>query len=162
MHDIEDLAAILGLTAPQIRRRLTDLDDLLHSHVRQGKRNKIIIDNAGLEILRRVAAYEKQGLSLSECKSIVKEELSRGKTDGIEQQQAQVKVDETVDKLLEIFHEQLREKDNQIKNLQDQIARLYNLIENRLPLPPSKEEIREKLAQRVSRWERFKQFLRGV
>lgn len=162
MHDIEDLAAILGLTTPQIRRRLTDLDDLLRSHVRQGKRNKIIMDNAGLEILRRVAEYEKQGLSLSECKSIVKEELSSGKTDGIERQQAQVKVDETGDKLLEIFREQLREKDNQIKNLQDQIARLYNLIENRLPLPPSQQEIREKLAQRVSRWERFKQLLRGV
>ena len=160
MHDIEDLAAILGLSSPQIRRRLVDLDDLLRDHVKQGKRNKIIIDSAGLEILKRVAEYEKQGLSISECKTIVKEELSISKNGHSESKESAVKVDEGSDKLGEIFHEQLREKDSQIKHMQDQISRLYDIIENRLALPPPQEAGKE--AQKSSRWQRLIQLVRGI
>jgi DNA-binding transcriptional MerR regulator len=160
MHDIEDLAAILGLSSPQIRRRLVDLDDLLRDHARQGKRNKIIIDSAGLEILKRVAEYEKQGLSISECKAIVKEELSISKNGHSGSKETAVKVDEDGEKLGEIFREQLREKDSQIKHLQDQISRLYDIIENRLALPPPQEVGKE--AQKASRWQRLIQLVRGT
>jgi len=161
MHDIEDLCAILGLTPPQVRRRLSDLEDLLRDHLHQGKRNKILIDSTGLAILRRVAEYEKQGLSLNECKTIVKQELTSEENEQENGTSPSVKVDETSVKLLELLQEQLRVKDEQIRRLQEQIDRLYELIETRLPLPPARGEALEKAKPRLSRWTRLKQFLRG-
>lgn len=163
MHDIENLSAILGLTPSQVRRRLADLHDLLQDHIKQGKRNKIIVDDAGLEILRRIAEYEKQGLSLSECKAIVKEELKGDqKSPIVSEDSASEKVEQSTAKLVEIFQEQLREKDRQIKVLQEQISRLHEIIQERLPpLPPSPAEVRAKGEAKVSRWKRLKQLIRG-
>jgi len=165
MHDIENLSAILGLTPSQVRRRLADLDDLLRDHIKQGKRNKIIVDDAGLEILRRVTEYEKQGLSLSECKAIIKEELDSGQISLLRTEDLEGdKVEQTSMKLLEILREQLQEKDRQIKVLQEQINRLHEIIQERLPpLPPSPAsvEARAEGEKRVGRWKRLKQLIRG-
>ncbi len=172
MHDIEDLCAILGMTPPQVRRRLSDLEDLLRGHIHQGKRNKILIDSAGLAILRRVTEYEKRGLSLNECKTIVKQELTSEKSGQGNGASSTVKVDETSVKLLDLLQEQLRVKDEQIRRLQEQIDKLYELIETRLPLPPTPTPDPDPDAEtsaspapppraRVSRWTRLKQFLKG-
>jgi len=162
MHDIEDLSTILGLTPSQVRRRLADLDDLLRDHIKQGKRNKIIVDDAGLEILRRITEYEKQGLSLSECKSIVKDELSGDQINPLtSEDHAGEKVEQSTAKLLEILREQLQEKDRQIRVLQEQINRLHEIIQERLPPLPPSPEAQARGTSRVGRWKRLKQFIRG-
>lgn len=156
MHDIKNLEGLLGYTYGQIRIRLEQFAPFLNRHIVRGSKNKILIDNNGLEILKRIKDLEMQSKDLKEIQNILQTEL---KLDERNQGNYHQIIAEK-DAMIEMLKSQLTEKQDEIRFLRERIVALENIIHNRLP--PTPEEIREKLAQGISRWMRFKQLLKGV
>jgi len=164
MYDMDQLADLLGLSRNQVRVRLQEYRSLLDAHVVHGQKNKLLIDHNGLAILQRALELEKNGLTLDSIRATLQQELNiRG--DGRESSTA-TREDPSF-KLMQAYEKLLASKDQEIAFLKDQIKEkdqqikyFQELLNNRLP--PSQDEIRQKLAQKVSRWERFKQLLKGA
>lgn len=174
MYTIKQLTAILGISEATLYNRLREFDDFLRSYRRRNKENnQNLITEDGRRILERIEELRKQGYPFEEIKRKLTEELKPGQvheSPGDNDSQGSLESLESLENLqrrvamLEIENAQLRER---LQELKDRIASLekdkewlQHLLQNRLP--PTEEEIREKLSQRVSRWERFKQFLKGV
>jgi len=175
MHNIEDLMRILGLNENQVRVRLREFRSYIDRHITHGKNNKILVSDSGLKILERVKNLEEeQGLTLDAIKSRLNEELGiqenidkngnsyQVQTHTIQSDSLYKERLEDLKLMIETLINQMRQKDEQLKEKDRQIAQLYELIKNRLPpLPPSQEEAQQKLLFKASRWQRFKQFIKG-
>lgn len=163
MHDIQDLMKILGYDKPhKVRERLDALKPVLGSSLKRGSKNKLLVDNNGLMILRRAKELEESGHTLKDVATILEEELNGSGQDPTANE-PETASNTALDSHIELL---LREKDRRIAQLESEVAflrgRLLSLdeiVQHRLP--PAAEEIREKLKRKVSRWERFKQLLRG-
>lgn len=166
MYGIEQLQQILGLSENQVRVRLDEFRSIIDPFIIRGARNKILVDHNGLEVLKRAAEHEKNGRTLAEIKGLLKQEL-RGR-DGNGQLPIRTE-EELPSKLIETYEERIRDLKRYIKTLEDQIGekdrQIERFQETIKSLPPTKEEIKEKLRQgdrlQVSRWTRFKQLLKG-
>ncbi len=164
MYDMDKLADLLGLSRNQVRVRLQEYRSLLNAHVVHGQKNKLLLDHNGLSILQRALELEKKGLTLDSIRATLRQELNI-QGDGREistatQEDPSFKLMQAYEKLLASKDQEIAFLKDQIKEKDQQIKYFQELLNNRLP--PSQDEIREKLAQKVSRWERFKQLLTGA
>jgi len=71
VHSIKQLADILGYSVYQFRDRFDQLRP-----VYQKRKNKILIDGSGLEILRTFKGMEDKGVSLKEISDKIQTELN--------------------------------------------------------------------------------------
>lgn len=163
MYDIDQLSDLLGLSRNQVRVRLHQFRSLLDACIVRGQKNKLLLNHNGLAILQRAVELEKQGLTLEQIQTTLKRELN-GHPEEEEMpmessEDPSYKLVQAYEKLLASLEEEIAFLKDQIRQKDQQIAYFQQLLENRLP--PSREEIERKLAQRASRWERFKQLLKG-
>jgi len=163
MYDIDQLSDLLGLSRNQVRVRLHQFRSLLDAYIVRGQKNKLLIHHNGLTVLQRAVELEKQGLTLEQIQRTLKQELNghpEGEEGPIEStEEPSYKLVQAYEKLLAKQEEEIAFLRDQIRQKDQQIAYFQQLVENRLP--PSREEIEQRLTQRASRWERFKQFLKG-
>jgi len=155
MYAIKELCKELSLTYTQLRHRLTLLGKVLEPYIHRGNKNEILVDIDGLQILRRLRQIEVENqLGTKEAVDYIKEEL--------EIQGRSTKEDissDNKDQLIAELKTRIHLLDAMVEDLRKDKQRLYEIIYNRLP--PSQEEIKQKLEQKASRWLRFKQLLKG-
>lgn len=154
MHDISELQGILNLTEDKIRYRIAKLGIPFRKYITSGVNNKLLIDDNGLKILQRVVDLEKGGRSVSEAIANVQSELD------FDSHKPSEAPPDMLTKLIEHLEASIASLERQLEAKDREIERLHDLLNRQLP--PSQQEIRERVEARVSRWERFKQFLRGV
>ncbi len=63
MYTVSDLERATGFTDDQIRDRLRLLEPIFGEEIQRGVRGKILVSDAVLAVLRRLADLERQGLS---------------------------------------------------------------------------------------------------
>lgn len=154
MHEISDLADILGLNENQVRNRLNSFDPILKKHIRRGEKNKILVDNNGLAILRRARELENEKNTLKEVLYALEKEIdSNG--DKSQGKEASSVSRETV----EVYKSTIKQMEKEIKRLEKiierrdrQVESFQRIIENRLPP--------EKKKQGPSMFSKFIQFIR--
>jgi len=141
--DIEELKDSLGLASVnEARNRFNAIRDLLQPYMGRGDKNKILIGSEGVGLLRRLVDLEKTGLNLAQAEQELRRQLKFGSA---EQRQP---VDQTngltVEKLISYLEQQIAIKDRQLEEKDKQIARLQDIIQNRLPGEVSKQAVEEK------------------
>lgn len=73
---LEQLKDTLGLeTVNQVRNRVEALGDLLDGSLKRGSKNKIIIEQDGIVILRKLEDLYKSGLTLEDAATQIRTEL---------------------------------------------------------------------------------------
>ncbi len=129
MYDIKSLARILGMTEREVRYRLTLLDTILSNHIKQGKNRKILVDQGGVALLRRVKHFEEQGMPVLAAAEKVKTEVaSRASPSDV----APRETSETA-ALVEVLREQIRRLEEDKRFLQERVKLLEELLYARLP-----------------------------
>ncbi len=140
--DIEELKGSLGLASVnEARNRFNAIRDLLQPYMGRGDKNKILIGSEGVGLLRRLVDLEKSGLNLAQAEQELRRQLKVG---SVEQRQP---VDQTggitTEKLIGYLEQQLAIKDRQLEEKDKQIARLQDIIQNRLPGEVSTQAVKE-------------------
>ncbi len=137
MYDLTKLAQILGMEEQDVYTRIYKFRPLLENYIRRGKKNKILLENNGLEILKRIKELEQEGHTFKTIQSLIAEEL-KAKNDSAsstpERDNSQV---EPHQDLVELLREQILFLQKQVEYLQQENKNLLQIIENRLP--PAKE-----------------------
>lgn len=140
--DIEELKDSLGLASVnEARNRFNAIRDLLQPYMGRGEKNKILIGSEGVGLLRRLVDLEKSGLNLAQAEQELRRQLRLGSS---EQRQPSDQADGlTVGKLISYLEQQIAIKDRQLEEKDRQIARLQDIIQNRLPGEVSKQAVKE-------------------
>lgn len=137
MYDLTKLSQILGMKEQEVYTRIYKFRALLKDHIRRGKKNKILLENNGLEILKRIKELEQEGNTFKTIQNLIEEEL-KSKDDVDSHSSERDKTEEEADKdLLDLLREQIVFLQRQIEYLQQENRNLLRVIENRLP--PAKE-----------------------
>lgn len=82
MYTIKDISEIIGWSPRQIYDRMKQIDDFMGSFTQRGKKNKILVDNRGFRILRRLNDLENDDYSIKEATKIVYEEVIKPDRNG--------------------------------------------------------------------------------
>jgi len=130
---IDQLKDSLGLSSVnEARNRFNAIRDLLEPYIGRGEKNKILIESEGVGLLRKLVDLEKTGLSLAQAEKKLREELNSG---GIKQDQTvdQTPQDSATERLIRHLEEQIAIKDRQLAEKDQQIKRLQEILQNRLP-----------------------------
>jgi len=129
----------------------------LRNFIHRGDKNKIFLDNNGLEVFKRLKTLEDNGKTMKEALNIVKQELGQPReTSAGTHNHANGKLVETLEKQVTFLMEQLKVREKEID-------RLHKIIEDYLPaLPSGREEEETEVRSKASRWYRLKQFIKGV
>jgi hypothetical protein len=73
MHTISSLRKALGLsTMNQVRNRIEVVKDLLSEHLRRGPNNQILVNEAGVDLLRQLQELYDGGLTMAEASSVLR------------------------------------------------------------------------------------------
>ncbi|MBI1744479.1 hypothetical protein HYR54_15635 [Candidatus Acetothermia bacterium] len=75
MYGVNDLTGRYGMTANQVRDRLTLLSGVIDSHVVRGKQNAKLLTDAGLAIFDRLIQLERDGIQAVEAVKLIAPEL---------------------------------------------------------------------------------------
>ena len=147
MHSLKDLEDTLGQSYEQIRRRVNELKGRFEGIVETGKRNKTLVTDNGLTLLRRLKELEDQGYSVESGLKKIEEELSNGEakepsTDTTDNGGSDKAV-EILAQEIEFLREQLREKDRQLENRDEHIQHL---------IPSSPESEPKSLWEHLREW----------
>lgn len=132
MLDINDLADALGLSKPQVRRRLRALDGIINNHLSRGQNQKVLVDSGGLEILKRLETYRQEGVTTDQAVDRINEELTNS---------GSVKHSQTTDNT-ELLERQIRQLQSEVGYLRKQLDRKDQQIQQLLPGPNGKGIIR--------------------
>lgn len=158
MYTIEDLNDILGYSEHQIRRRLDQYSDVIGAEIQRGEKNKILLKDNGLQILRRAKELEEGGKTITQTLNIIKQELNSDKQDTQQGQTATAEKNggppndlavQALQQQTHVLEEQLEATRSQLQELRrdykeqlqyrnEEIERLHTIIQNRLP--PAEEE----------------------
>lgn len=125
MHSIKELADILGLTSNQVRLRLNKLRPILSEGIRKEDNNKLLVDDNGLEILKRTKSLEEDNIPLNEIPERIQEELKNpeeeASTDSTQPDKNLIQQKERqIDRLkqeIDYLKIQIEKKDDQIQQL---------------------------------------------
>lgn len=174
MYTVDQLMSLLGISEATLYARLREFDEFLKDHRRKGDNNQNLMTEDGRKILERIEQLRKERLPFEAIKEKLFKELNEGKQVLVGQATAgslsSLETPENSILALQLENMQLKQRVNdmeeRIQDLKERISslerdkeKLHDLIYNRLP--PSQEEIIQKLQARVPRWERFKQLLKG-
>lgn len=152
MHSIEDLVRYLGLSEYQIRARLREIGAVLEDHIYRGKKNRILIDDTGLKILERLRQLENEGLSVADSVQKIKEEMAELASINVQnatsatpkepqtvpQTTSQTELIAVYKQMIDTLNQRIESLERQLQKKDEQIDRLQDLLQNRLP--PTKEE----------------------
>lgn len=130
---IDQLKESLGLSSVnEARNRLNAVRDLLEPYIRRGEKNRLLLESEGVGLLRKLVDLEKTGLSLTQAERQLRKELNSG---AIKQDQAvnQTPQDGATERLIHHLEEQIAIKDRQLEEKDQQIRRLQEILQNRLP-----------------------------
>ena len=83
MFTIEEAAKAVGLSERQVRRRIEATTPLLSPYLRRGEKNRLLLDQGAIEILRAVEDRRASGATLADAKAWVA--VSVGGKQGSEQ-----------------------------------------------------------------------------
>jgi len=151
MHDLEDLKSNFGLSYDELRYRLGKLGAAIKPYIMRGKRGKILVDDSGLQILRRLRDLEQDGRSISQACQAIQEELQGSHPLGSSTPISTLAKD-LKDELIEELRERVKSLEYQLEIKDRQIEQLYRMVEETQQLlkslPPAKES-------RKKRWWRF-------
>ena len=136
VYTVKDLSEILNLTERQIYDRLKELDDLFKARLQRGKNNRVLVDDGGLEILRRLTDLESEGLALKEAANRIRQELSGADHNG---NKATLK-EEVSPRILDVYERQIAFLKEQIAQKDKQIEALQDILRSRLPGSVEAEE----------------------
>lgn len=175
MYSIQKLSEILGYSEHQVRRRLDQFSEVLSDTIHRGAKNKILVDDSGLEILKRAKEIEENNKTISQALNRVKEELNSSKTElskpvstlngngnrGLASQSSGWReraklLQQQVEMLSQQFNNMRQDYKEQLKSKDQEIDRLHDIIRNRLP-PPEKSRRKGE-----SRFKKFLDFIRYV
>ena len=133
VYTVKDLSEILNLTERQIYDRLKELDDLFEARLQRGKNNRVLVDDGALEILRRLADLESEGLALKEAANWIRQELKGADHNGDKatlKEDVSPRILDVYERQIAFLEEQIAQKDRQIEALQDILrSRLPGLVE---------------------------------
>jgi len=130
---IDQLKDSLGLSSVnEARNRFNAIRDLLEPYIGRGEKNRILIESEGVGLLRKLVDLEKTGLSLTQAEKKLREELNSG---AAKQNQTvdQTPQDGAMERLIRHLEEQIAIKDRQLEEKDQQIKRLQEILQNRLP-----------------------------
>lgn len=129
MYSLTDLEDLLGQSYEQVRNRVNELSDRFEGISETGKRNKTIVTEKGLTLLRQLKEYEDSGLSLETSLDKIKRDLENAeeakdnsaatvaetgsKTDSKDKEESI----EILREEINFLREQLERKDQQIQQL---------------------------------------------
>ena len=137
MITIEEAAKAVGLSARQLRRRIEVCRPLLAPYLRRGDKNRLLLDNGAVQVVRAIEDRRAMGATLEESMAYVADSI--GGEQGSEQEptirQAEAKPSELVQALQLVIDNQARELEDtrkHIEHLQNQVDKLMSLA---LPRP---------------------------
>lgn len=155
MHDINALMGHLGYDKPhQVRERLDAYKAVLGESLKRGAKNKILVDNDGLMILRRAKELEGQGLTLKDVAIRLEAELAESEAMP-ESSPPETASNETQAELMQVKDQYIKHLESEVSYLRD---RLEGMEEFMKQLPAGTEPTN---GRRASRMERFRQLIRG-
>ena len=129
MHTIKELKDILGYSSDQLRLRLDKFRPILNESVRRGDNNKILLDDNGLEILRRAKDLEKQNIPLNDIPNRLEKEINQNGNNAS-------------DNLAQTDQSLIEEKEKRIQELKERINELH---EDKQYLKTQVNELQQKL-----------------
>jgi DNA-binding transcriptional MerR regulator len=90
MMGIEEAAKVLGLSDRQLRRRIEATEPLIAPYLRRGEKNRLLLDQGAVEILRAIEDRRATGRTLADAKAWVAVSVSgkQGSERGQEQREA--------------------------------------------------------------------------
>lgn len=151
MFTLEEVAETLGIGYGALRDRLRALGGQLNPYLSRGKKGKILIDQNGLSVLRRMLELERSGMSIADCAQTV------GKEMGLKQEEVDpellfestnrpqaASIDPTVMQLIEQLKAENEFLRSQINTKDDQLTRMQDLMQNRLTGEVSGQKVTEK------------------
>ena len=135
LYSINDVAASLGLSVPQTRRRIDAVITDLNGDLRRGSRGKILLTEKGLSLLRRAVELEKErGLTCKDAMKVVIEETTKPDDEAVKDS---VTVREEVITESLLIHElraRIEDKDREIARLEREVEFLRERIKELTPL----------------------------
>jgi len=159
MHSIKQVGNILGISKNQVRTRLNLLRPWFNQFIRRGEKNKILIKDSGVEVLRRFQQLEKNADSLQVvAEEIKQEQLDRQETSTKEEDNlTQTDLNKTQTSLLEEKERQIKrleEENNYLKNqLERKDDRIQQLLPGRVEEEEKKDEFKDLgLIQVIKKW----------
>lgn len=124
MYTIKNLSEILGWSSRQIYDRIKAIDGFIAEYTERGKKNKILVDQGGFMILRRLSDLENDDYSIKEGVKIVVEEVLNPESEGRLENNSNQYYEEVIsnyERQLEHLQRQIQEKDKLINWFQEQI-----------------------------------------
>jgi len=146
MYTVQDVAAAVGLSVPQVRRRLNAIETDLDGDLARGTRGKLLLSEKGLAFLRRIVDLEKErGLTCNDAVKVMHEELRKPDEDGEEgtikfrhgpvtgvSQSREAGSDESP--LVRELRARIADKEREITRLENEVHFLRTRVEELTPL----------------------------
>lgn len=145
MLQVKDIADNLGLSKPQIRRRIKSIQDILEETdrkgVKRGKHNKLLVSQDAFSMLRQLEEYRNNGNTTKEAKDRIREDLDLQSDNGEDSRSPNSEENNPVkesssnsdssprSKPPESLTELVEEKDERIKELQQDKKRLQDKVD---------------------------------
>jgi len=132
MLTIEQAANAVGLSTRQLRRRIEATSPLLAPHIRRGEKNRLLLDQGAVEILRAIEDRRASGATLSDASEWVAISIAgkQGGEQGNDQR-------ETAGSTTRVSNEAplVDELRSRIRYLEQENQRLWNLVDDLKALP---------------------------
>lgn len=80
MYTIKNISEILGWTARQIYDRMNEIENFTDKFTQRGKKNRILVDQRGFKLLKRIHELENDHFSIKEATNKAEEELHNHQT----------------------------------------------------------------------------------
>ncbi len=140
LYSVNDVAATLGLSVPQTRRRLDAIVTDLDGDLRRGSRGKILLTENGLSLLRRAVDLEKErGLTCKDAMRVVKEEMGNPDNKAVNEGATVRHENVTESLLIRELRARIEDKDKEISRLEREVEflreRIKELTPRALPRP---------------------------
>lgn len=162
MYTLDQLANMLSISKPTLYNRLEQFDSILEEHLRTGDHNQTLITETGRKILERIEQLRKEKFSIKQIESKLRDELNMptqaGPNAGSLDSQLLYKTVGILERENDFLKERIKKLEESVESKDREIARLHEIIQNRLPALPAGSDN----GQRPGRWTRFKQLLMGA
>jgi hypothetical protein len=124
MFTVNHLAQRYGLTANQVRDRLTLLEGLLNGQMIRGRQNAKLLTDAGLAIFDRLIQLEQDGIPGVTAVTMITDEQSKGPNTTVNLSSNGSHTEELIGELRAQVQDLRQERDQLLKLLEDLQARI--------------------------------------
>jgi len=158
MHSIKQVGDILGFSKNQVRARLNLLRPWFSQFTRRGEKNKILINDSGIEVLRRFQQLEKNAASLQVVAEEIKQEQPTPQDSPTTEEDNLTQTDSNKGQtaLIDEKERQIQRLEEENKYLKNQLERKEDQIQQLLPgkvEEEKKDEFKELgLIQVIKKW----------